>query len=133
MKRKDFILLSFYSGVAVSIPFFGCNTSSAVANKSWVIPNLLSQICDAKTLKEIGTDYRQKFSGESDAEQLSNLLLTDIDHKIISINTDDAVIHSLLEKKVKNDFETGNTVVIKGWILSKTEAQQAALFSFSKN
>lgn len=133
MKRKDFILLSFYSGVAVSIPFLGCSTGSTVANKSWVAPGLLSHICDVKTLKEIGSEYRRKFSGESSEEQLESLLLTDSDHKIVPINTEDAVIQSLLEKKIKRDFEMSDTVVIKGWILSKTEAQQCALFSLVQN
>jgi hypothetical protein len=133
MKRKDFILLSFYSVVGVSIPFLGCNTGSAVANKSWVAPGLLSHICDVKTLKEIGTDYRKKYSGENNEEKLAGLLLTDSDHTAIPISTEDGVIHSLLEKKIKKDFEVGNTVVIKGWILSKTEAQQCALFSFARN
>jgi hypothetical protein len=133
MKRKDFILLSFYSGVVVSIPSLGCSTGSTVANRSWVAPSLLSQICDKKTLKEIGTKYRQKFPRESNEQQLESLLLTDNDHKIIPTNTEDAVIHSLLEKKIKKDFEVGNTVVIKGWVLSRTEAQQCALFSFSQN
>ena len=133
MKRKDFILLSFYSGVAVSIPFIVCGTGSAVARKPWVAPNLLSHICDVKTLKEIGTTYRQKFSNENSEERLANLLLTGNDNKVVSENSDDAVIHSLLDKKIKNDFKTGNTVVIKGWILSKTEAQQCALFSFTQN
>ena len=133
MKRKDFILLSFYSGVAISIPFSGCRGGTAVADKPWVMPGLLSQICDAKTIKEIGTNYRQKYHDESDADRLASLLLTDSNHKMIPMNTADAVIHSLLEGKIKKDFEVGNTVVIKGWILSKTEAQQCALFSFSQN
>jgi hypothetical protein len=133
MKRKDFIVLSFYSGLAVSIPFLGCNRRTTVANKPWVVPDLLSHICDVKTLREIGTNYRQKYPGESNEEQLASLLLTDSDHKIIPINTEDALIRSSLEKKIKKDFEVGNTVVIKGWVLSKTEAQQCALFSFSKN
>ena len=133
MKRKDFIVLSIYSGVAVSIPFLGCRTGSGVANRPWVAPGLLSHICDAKTLREIGADYRRKYPGESNEAELASLLLTDSDDKIIPINTEDAVIHSLLEKKIKKDFELGNTVVIRGWVLSKTEAQQCALFSFSQN
>jgi hypothetical protein len=133
MKRRDFIILSFYSGVLISLPFSGCGTASAVANRAWIPPGLLSNICDAKTLKEIGTNYRQKFSDENNEERLANLLLTDNDSKVVPGNSDDAVIHSLLEKKIKKDFETGDTVVIKGWILSKTEAQQCALFSFTQN
>ena len=133
MKRKDFILLSFYSGVAVSLPFSGCSTGNAIANKAWVPPGLLSNICDVKTLKEIGSAYRQKFTDENNEEQLAKLLLTDSDNKTIPVNSDDGVIHSMLDKKIQKDFETGKTVIVKGWILSKTEAQQCALFSFTQN
>jgi len=38
-----------------------------------------------------------------------------------------AVSH--LEESIKNDFETGNTVIVDGWILSRTEARQCALLS----
>ena len=126
-------MLSFYSGVALSVPCLGCDAGSSVADKSWAVPGLLSHICDAKTLKEIGNDYRHKYPGESNEEQLARLLLEDRDHKIIPVNTEDAFIRSLLENKIKRDFQVGNTVVIKGWVLSKTEAQQCALYSLSQN
>ena len=132
MKRKDFILLSFYSSVAVSVSFLGCSTGSAVANKAWVRPDPLSHICDEKTLKEIGVAYRKKFTDESNEDQLANLLLTSNDNKLFPENSGDAIIHSMLGKKIQEDFETGKTVVVKGWILSKTEAQQCALFSFTQ-
>jgi hypothetical protein len=35
----------------------------------------------------------------------------------------------MLENKVENDFKTGKIAVIKGWVLSLTEARQCALFS----
>jgi hypothetical protein len=133
MKRRSFILLSLYSGAAVTIPFLGCSTAGSVANKLWVQPRLLSQICDAKTLEEIGATYREKFAAESKEKQLINLLLTDSSNKIVPVTSEDAVINSLLEQKIQTDFETGNTVIVKGWILSATEARQCALFSLTQN
>ena len=34
-----------------------------------------------------------------------------------------------LERRIKEDYETGNIVTIEGWILSATEGRQCALFS----
>ena len=133
MKRRSFILLSLYSGAAISIPAFGCGTGSEVADKPWVQPRLLSHICDAKTLQEIGIAYRKKFTAESKEKQLINLLLADSSNKVVPPTSEDAFINSLLEKKIQNDFESGNTVIVKGWILSVTEARQCALFSLNQN
>jgi len=133
MKRRTFVLLSLYSGAAISLPSLGCSTGSAVAGKPWIQPQLLSHICDAKTLQEIGTAYRNKVSAESKEENLLNLLLTDKSNKILPITSDDILINSLLEQKIQKDFETDKTVIVKGWVLSETEARQCALFSLTQN
>ena len=133
MKRRSFIQLSFYSGAAITISSFGCGTASGVANKPWVQPQLLSHICDAKTVREIGASYREKFYNENHEKQLINILLRDSTNKVVPVTSEEAVINSLLEQKIQKDFETGNTVIIKGWILSVTEARQCALFSLTQN
>ncbi|HEV8507707.1 MAG TPA: hypothetical protein VGQ53_19990 [Chitinophagaceae bacterium] len=133
MKRRSFIQLSLYSGAAITISFFGCGTGSEVANKPWVQPQLLSHICDARTVREIGASYRQRFNSENHEKQLINILLTDSTNKIVPLSSEDTLINSLLEQKIQKDFETGNTVIIRGWILSVTEARQCALFSLTKN
>ncbi|MES1215911.1 MAG: hypothetical protein ABUT20_10365 [Bacteroidota bacterium] len=133
MKRRTFVLLSLYSGAAISIPSWGCGTESAVAVKPWMQPQLLSHICDAKTLQEIGTAYRNKFSDESKEKQLIDLLLTDSTNKAVPVTSEDALINSLLDQKIQKDFESGKTVIVKGWVLSETEARQCALFSLTKN
>ena len=133
MKRRSFIQLSLYSGAAITISSFGCGTASEIANKPWVQPQLLSHICDAKTVREIGASYRQKFNNENHEKQLINILLTDSTNKVAPVTSEEAVINSLLEQKIQKDFETGNTVIIKGWILSVTEARQCALFSLTQN
>jgi len=133
MKRRTFILLSLYSSAAISIPSLSCSSGSTVAKKAWMQPQLLSHICDAKTLQEIGAAYRKQVSDESKEKQLINLLLTDSTNNAIPVTSEDAVINSLLERKIQKDFETGKTVIVKGWVLSETEARQCALFSLTQN
>ena len=84
-------------------------------------------------MREIGASYREKFNNENHEKQLINILLTDSTNKVVSVTSEEAVINSLLDQKIQKDFETGNTVIIKGWILSVTEARQCALFSLTQN
>jgi hypothetical protein len=132
MKRRNFVLLSLYAGAAVSIPSLGCSSGSTVTGKPWVQPDLLSHICDAKTLQEIGTVYREKVKAENNEKQLIDLLLTDGSNTAKSVSSADAVISSLLTKKIQEDFITGKTVIVKGWVLAATEARQCALFSLTQ-
>ncbi|MGN6196666.1 MAG: hypothetical protein ACTHOB_17125 [Ginsengibacter sp.] len=129
MKRSTFIYYSLIGTAAVAVPSLRCNhpDSSKVLRQ----PAFLSHICDAKTLREIGKNYKDKFPAQSTQEQLNNLLLTDNSGKVISRNSDNSIIVSLLNKKIEDDFRSGRTVVINGWILSQTEAQQCAFFSLS--
>jgi len=84
-------------------------------------------------VREIGASYREKFNKENHEKQLIGILLTDSTNKVVPVTSEEAVINSLLEQKIQKDFETGNTVIIKGWILSVTEARQCALFSLTQN
>jgi hypothetical protein len=65
-------------------------------------------------------------------EILIEVLAENIDHRIDE-STDSNLVNSVLEKKVRQDFQENKTVVVDGWILSVTEARQCALFSLSQN
>ena len=84
-------------------------------------------------MREIGASYREKSNNENHEKQLINILLTDSTNIVVPVTSEEAVINSLLEQKIQKDFETGNTVIIKGWILSVSEARQCALFSLTQN
>jgi hypothetical protein len=60
------------------------------------------------------------------------VLAKNIDQRIDE-STDSNLVNSVLEKKVRQDFQENKTVVVDGWILSVTEARQCALFSLSQN
>lgn len=131
MKRKTFIYLSVVSTVAIAVPSLNCHNRNETLNKSLSQPKFLSHICDEKTLREIGTAYNKQFSSESSKDQLADLILTDSTGNPSSQTTDLSFINSLVDQKIKRDFETGKTVVVKGWVLSITEARQCALFSLA--
>lgn len=132
MKRKTFIYLSVAGAAAIVTPALYCRNQNKILHKALGQPAFLSKICDAKTLREIGTAYIEQFPSEKKEKQLVNLLLTDNTGKP-SQTTDLSLINSLLDQKIKENFKAENIVVIDGWILSTTEARQCALFSIVEN
>lgn len=69
---------------------------------------------------------------EQKKDQLVNLLLTDTFGKIVPESSDISFIQTLLDQKIHKDFKSGNTVTVKGFVISATEARQCALFSLGQ-
>jgi hypothetical protein len=129
MKRRTFVMISLYGGVAMVVPSFGCHSKNDLSSKSWIRPYGLSHICDAKTLKAIGEAYMKKVTDENDQQKLVRLILSDSSHNILSSASPDSTIENLIKRKTDVDFAKGNTVTVNGWVLSQTEARQCALFA----
>jgi hypothetical protein len=129
MKRRDFIRLSAFASAAISVPLLhSCNRP--VPGDAIAKPVFLSRLFDANTINEAGKDYLKKAAGENDEDKLIQLLS---DNSSIAESKDEKAVHEFLDKKVKQDFESGNTVLIKGWVLAVTEARQCALYSLVHN
>lgn len=130
MQRKKFIRLTTISAAAIGFSGIYCNRARpsfyAVLDK----PLQLSYICDTKTIQEIGVNYRLMTPAEADAGKLENLLSLDAAGKPVSDQATNVVVQDLMSKKILQDFEKGNIVVAKGWVLAVTEARQCALFTF---
>lgn len=112
----------------ITIPFLqGCNMP---VNKALDMPPVLSQIFDAKTMKETGQAYLKQTPGESSKSTLAGLLTQ---NSSLSQTTPAATVYSFFDNKAKEEFVSSKTVVVNGWILSVTEARQCALFSLNQN
>ena len=131
MKRRSFILLSATGLTALVLPSLGCNHVDATTAKILQLPNQLSHIVDAQTIRDIGNAYRKQLATDVDKDKLLNLLLTDDAGKAVS-SSDTTLLKTVLNDKVKSDFEKGNTVTVKGWVLSETEARQCAVYSLTQ-
>ncbi|MEO9050321.1 MAG: hypothetical protein ABI280_00910 [Ginsengibacter sp.] len=129
MKRKKFIYLSIGGALAIATPTLYCSYRDKTLNKALRQPKFLSSICDAKTLDEIGTAYINKYPAEKKEDQLTGLLLADSTGQPI-VKTADLPL--LLDQKIIDDFKTGKTVVVDGWVLSITEARQCAFLTLVK-
>jgi len=127
MQRRQFLQLSAMGGTVILVTGISCGPRHPVSYDILGKPEALAQICDLKTLREIGMAYRGQTASESDADKLAALLLTDSSGNTVSSASDNAFIQSLMSKKINQDFETSNIVIVKGWVLSVTEARQCAL------
>ena len=127
MQRRKFIQVSAIGTTAVMITGISCKRHHPAFYNVLDKPAKLSGICDLNTIREIGKAYRLQTPSESEVDKLAGLLSVDSSGNSVSSSTDDLIIQNLLNQKIKRDFETGNTVIVKGWILTKTEARQCAL------
>ncbi|MEP6595312.1 MAG: hypothetical protein ABJA71_05165 [Ginsengibacter sp.] len=128
MKRRDFIHLSAFTAAAISFPLLhSCNQST---ENEIAKPVFLSRLFDEKAINDAGRAYIKKTPLENDKNKLIQLLSNDSEMLKSSIQK---AIYQYLDQKVKQDFETGNTILVKGWVLSITEARQCALYSLITN
>ena len=129
MKRRDFIQLSAFAAAAISFPLLhSCN--ALATEQAMSQPLFLSRLFDENMIKDAGETYLKNTPSENDEDKLVQLLAN---NNNIANSSDEKAIHQYLDKKIQQDFETGNTVMVKGWILAVTEARQCALFSLIKS
>ena len=128
MDRRTFIQLSAVGAAAISLPQLHCKPTPEGLLE---FPATLSTICDEKTIKEVGRAYLQIFPEENSSSRLRRQLLGDTDGKEIASTTDVDILTLHLQKKIHEDFRSSQTVILKGWVLSLTEARQCALFSLN--
>jgi hypothetical protein len=127
MQRRQFLQLTGMGGTVILVTGMSCSRRHPVSYDILGKPEELAQICDLKTLKEIGMAYRGQSPSETGGDKLETLLLTDSSGNPVSSESDHSFIQALMRKKIEHDFETGNIVILEGWILSITEARQCAL------
>ena len=116
--RRRFLQLSAI-GIATVAVAPGCSPGRALDH-----PQLLSMLGDAR-VRQLGMKYRALAPAESSGEALRAALSAEP-------STHSAFFRSSsIDDAVHEDFVTGRTVLVDGWVLSVTEARQAALFSLT--
>ncbi len=85
-------------------------------------PSLIATL-GAERVRELGARYRAQTPNENNAETLRTAIDNNRGSRLLRRSIDDAV---------HDDFANGRTVLVDGWVLSITEARQAALFSLSQ-
>ena len=94
----------------------GCGHRPDPRTTALETPDFLSHICDAPTIRQLGSVYRAQTPTEASRETLIRLLRPGV-----------------TAQTIKMDYANGDIVTLKGWVLSRTEARQCALFSLDSN
>jgi len=122
MKRRDFILAGAAGLVAISLPAACTLFSSMDYDPSLAVPEDLSYVLDSVSIATLGGQYLLKVPHENSERRLAHRIMEDVGKEAEDLKP-------ALEEKIRNDFKTGNTVIVDGWLLSVTEARQCGLFS----
>lgn len=118
MKRRDFVILTAAGATAIALPSAYYYFGDVDYDIALTTPESLSLIWDDQTIKSVGAAYLRQVPDEASVRDLVGNLP----------NSSSAV----LEEVIRKDFNTGNHVIVDGWILSVTEARQCALASIAE-
>jgi hypothetical protein len=122
MKRRNFVILSGAGLAALSIPSACLQSGEPGYDPLLAEPGFLSYIWDDDTMIAIGKLYRAQVPEEGrEADLLSVLLTKGTEHPVSP--------QQFLADRAKADYENNDLVMLDGWMLSRTEARQCALFS----
>jgi len=122
MKRRDFILAGAAGLAVISLPA-ACNLfTDTQYDPSLAKPDDLSYVMDSVSIASLGGQYLLNVPNENSERRLAHRIMEDV-------RTEAEDIKPALEEKIRNDFKTGHTVIVDGWVLSVTEARQCGLFS----
>lgn len=131
MKRRTFIYTAIGLTAVLGLgDFFLLNHESKWKKQPFLYPLILSNILDENWLRVIGNSYRVMRPDENSKARLLNAITNEM-HAMQNKTYDSANQLKEIEKIVEMDFRSERLIVIKGWVLSETEARQCALLSLS--
>ena len=95
---------------------------------AYVKPKLLSRLCDDDTIQALGRTFLQVNPMENNRDVLEKELYG-AGINIASPSPRLVVkVQTRLEKLIYEDFDSGDIIILKGWILARTEARQCAVY-----
>lgn len=126
MKRRKFIWLSGAGIAAATLPWLtSCQSSPWTAILS--VPSVLGQFCSEMELMAIGKSYTDQIPEESQVSTLEKQLLVAEDGDTYTPQSETSLI-TFINHKSEQDFAMSKTIIVQGWVLSRTEARQCGLF-----
>ncbi len=131
MKRRTFIYTAIVLTAVLGLgDLFLLNHESKWKKRPFLYPLILSNILDENWLRIIGNSYRVMKPDENSKEKLLNAITNEM-HTMQDKTYDSPNQLNEIEKIVEMDFRSEKLIVIRGWVLSETEARQCALLSLS--
>lgn len=131
MKRRTFVFYTLAATALIAVPFAALRRYSDSFVRTIGEPAFLSNVCDDKTIRAIGTVYCARNPEEAKPDKLMPLLLGTIgespDRSYTKADYDR--LTQKLDAAVRDDYADGKVTNVNGWVLSLTEARQCALYS----
>jgi hypothetical protein len=125
MNRRRFLTLTAVGAASVSLPALGMRAEPRGPWRAYAIPESHALLGGVRGMRDIGEAYRRAYPTEATAGALVAAIESDGEAAQASAGTVPALMHA----RVRADFDHGRTVVVRGWVLSVTEARQCALHS----
>ena len=122
LDRRRFLQLSAL-GVIAAVADSACARSSDRADAAADRPQLLAML-GPERVRQLGAHYRAANPSENRADAL-RAAISGRGPRI-------PLLRKSIDDQIRDDFEAGRAVLVDGWILSVTEARQAALFSLTR-
>jgi hypothetical protein len=123
LDRRRFLQLAA-TGMVAALTTSACSPNATEDASALGKPALLEMLGPERT-REIGTQYRASMPRENTDATLRDAISSSQHRQFPWIRG------RSIEEQIREDFAAGRTVVVSGWILSQTEARQAALYSLS--
>ena len=121
LDRRRFLQVSAL-GVIATVADSGC---TAADNDAAVDRPLLLAILGPDRVRELGARYRAATPSENTSDALRSAISSSRGFRVSFIR------NKSLADQIQDDFAQARTVLVDGWVLSVTEARQAALYSLS--
>jgi hypothetical protein len=126
MNRRKFIWVTGTGIVAATLPLLtSCQSSPWIGVLS--MPSVLGQFCSEAELMAMGRSYIELVPDEAKISVLEDELLKVEDGSSFNPESEKS-LRDFIVKKSEHDFVTEQTYIIKGWVMSQTEARQCGLF-----
>lgn len=132
MERRTFCELTSLVVTSTFLPLMGCSGSDPSLYSKLSLPTTMAIINDSTTIIEVGIAYLKQVPGENDPESLADRLLIGSNGEVVPKTTDSLALQKIMSEKIQSDFDNGKIVVVRGWVLSRTEARQCALYSLTQ-
>lgn len=123
LDRRRFLQVGVL-GIVATVAESGC-TAADTRDAAAVDRPLLLTMLGPDRVRELGARYRADTPSENTADALRSAISGSRGFRIPFIRT------KSLADQIKDDFEKARTVLVDGWVLSVTEARQAALYSLA--
>src|SRR6266480_532732 len=121
--RRRFLQLSAL-GVIAGVTESGCSSTADRDTAAVDRPQLLAMLGPDR-VRQLGAHYRAATPNENSADALRAAISNGHHVRIPLLGI------GSLDDQVRDDFASGRTVLLDGWVLAVTEARQAALFSLT--